>query len=172
MRVTNVDETTLDVKWFLIDREGAIGAFATAGAGEIPDSYRESMEELSQLRHFFRVGCEITTSLIVDPSLANRFGLHDRSMAIEYAGSYKHQFSRRGLYFFDCDPEGPMPRGYFRVSLPLKPLDAKELPAEIQRIIRSKGAPHIPFAELQDVPASLIRSWGAPDGSAKKKKGS
>ena len=138
MRISDLEQETLDLDWFGVDPSGAIAHFATGGKGFLPDSVIASKEELMVLSDYFKhelcASCEAQISDNVDSQVR----LPDKSRESKefYLRDYRNM-AQKGLYSFDFIDRQPVrPTGYFLVARPELPIRIANLPAGIQIILK------------------------------------
>jgi hypothetical protein len=149
MKITDVQEETEDLDWFAVDRSGAVAHIATGGMGFLPDTVKESFEDLNRLKNFFRSLADNRCQAVVSDRLTSRL---PPNIAIESVVTFSdfRSMASRGLYSFDCVLSGRRPTGYFLVAFPTEPLKADALPTAIQTLLR-RTACHRSFSECVDI---------------------
>ncbi|HMF20132.1 MAG TPA: hypothetical protein VKE98_23190 [Gemmataceae bacterium] len=79
MRISDLEQETLDFDWFGVDPSGAVAHFATGGRGFFPDSVIASKEELMILSDYFKYElCDSCEAQISD-NLDSQVRLPDKS---------------------------------------------------------------------------------------------
>ena len=132
--ITDLEEETLDLKWFSVDDSGEIAHFASGGRGFLPPSVKASKSNLDRLKTFFRKDLSPNGIGIVSANLL----LHEHFESEAEKTRYLEFFSQnatKGLYSFDCFIDATRPTGYFLVVTPSRPLKVDDLPHDIRQIL-------------------------------------
>jgi hypothetical protein len=139
MRISDLEQETLDLDWFGVDPSGAIARFATGGRGFFPDSVIASKEELMVLTDYFKyelcASCEAQISNNIDSQLKGRLPDKSSKSKQTYLRDYCN-IAQKGLYSFDLIDRPVRPTGYFLVARPELPIRIANLPTEIQIILK------------------------------------
>ncbi|WP_449386944.1 hypothetical protein [Chryseobacterium lineare] len=133
MIITEIEQQTMDVDWFITDSEH-IGFMASAG-GKLPESVARSKENNEILYGFFRSLPEISEVVInpkLDSILIKIFG---SGVNKRYLEDYVFM-TKKGLYSFDKTyPNNFSDPHYHLVASPEIPLKLKKLPQNIVDIL-------------------------------------
>jgi hypothetical protein len=134
--LTEIDEDEQyerDFDWFCVDEAGEIGHFTTAGFKRLPRSVEHSAEDRDVLEEFcerqlkggrrYRVDADLPPEIMTPKSGLERYLRNFVAMA------------DKGLYSFDIESYLSPKSHYFRVAVPLRPLQIEELPRHIQNIL-------------------------------------
>jgi hypothetical protein len=133
MLVSDLDQEILDLDWFALDVDGAVGHFATAGAGALPEPLLSmTKQDFDFIQNYFETLFVQSTGL----------------------KSYLDA-ARIGLFEFDALRAECRPVGYFRVSLPSVPLLITKLPPDIAGML-SKTVLPVSFRRTEKIPLELI----------------
>src|SRR5262249_44019510 len=81
MPISDIEEETLDLDWFALDRNGHIGHFTTGGMGDLPQTVREgySVDSLASVTDFFRTSVKPRATPIVNPALTKYVRISEAS---------------------------------------------------------------------------------------------
>ncbi|MFN1218826.1 hypothetical protein ACKW6Q_17810 [Chryseobacterium kwangjuense] len=127
--ITEIHQQTMDLDWFLTDRE-YIG-FMASGGGKLPGSVAGSEENRQVLVNYFRNLPEIS-EIMINPELDNILG---SEVSDRYLEDYV-LMTKKGLYSFDKTyPVQFLNPQYHLVAGPKQPLKLKDLPRNILDII-------------------------------------
>ncbi|MDH6252956.1 hypothetical protein M2347_002683 [Chryseobacterium sp. H1D6B] len=138
--ITEIEQQTLDVDWFLTD--GKHISLMASGGGQLPDSVAVSAENNEKLRIYFRNLPEIS-DVIIDPELDNLLLKRLGSVADERYLSDYVSMTKKGLYSFDKSISADfLDPGYHLVAKPVKPLTIYDLPQDISAILMLTRYPH------------------------------
>jgi hypothetical protein len=156
MKIPDIDVETQDLDWFAIDKEGAVGHFTTGGFGVLPRPAASSYGDLKKLLGFFRE----TLAPATTASISNNLQSHKQFNNDSAKSRYLHDsiaMASRGLFSFDCC-YGNRPTGYFKVTLPSKPLHFSSLPVEIQQILKRTVLSEISFKDVDEINEEYLLS--------------
>ena len=152
--VSDVDEATLDLDWFAIDKDHALGHFTTGGLGFLPRGAASSREVLEMLTAFFCGRPRIIGSAVVNPNVCAwarlKKGQEDRYLEDFVA------MAERGLFSYDHVPTGRGASHYFRVAAPTTPLALDQVPDEIRQALQAMVLPKVAFALDEEIPVSAL----------------
>src|SRR5262249_30305721 len=81
MPISDIEEETLDLDWFALDRNGYIGYFTTGGMGDLPQTVREgcSVDSLARVTDFFLESVKPRATPIVNPALTRYVRISEAS---------------------------------------------------------------------------------------------
>jgi hypothetical protein len=130
------DEGRLDLDWFALDAQGAVGHFTTGGCGALPRSVAAAREDLETVRACLLALPETTTA-IVNPNRSATIPLFP-SVRPEPVANLRPwtATAARGMYAYDyIEDRKRRPRPYLLVARPELPLTADDLPPEIRAIL-------------------------------------
>ncbi|WP_261511279.1 hypothetical protein [Chryseobacterium paludis] len=132
MIITEIEQQTLDIDWFLTD--GKYIGFMASGGGKLPDSVAKSAENHKKMVSYFRNLPEISDFVInpeLDALLIKRSGTGaDERYLTDYVS-----MTKKGLYSFDKSNFNNFLDGqYHLVASPVKPMTVGDLPNEILEI--------------------------------------
>jgi hypothetical protein len=130
------EEAELDLDWFALDSQGAVGHFTTGGCGALPRSAAASREDLDAVRAYV-LGTPEITSAIVNANRSASIRLFP-SVKPEPAAALRPwtATAARGLYAYDyIEDRRRRPRPYLLVARPELPLRADELPPHVREIV-------------------------------------
>ena len=156
MEVSELDEETQDLDWFALDKEGAVGHFATGGFGALPRSVASSLEDLKKITEYFRSQHAPIASPIVSRVIDSHISLKDEGVMTRYLEDYMKMASR-GLFSFDYLRTGTRPRGYFEVAKPSTPLHSTSLPQEIRQILEKTVLDGISFSTADEIGVEALQ---------------
>ncbi len=131
-RITEDEQQSIDFDWFCVDEVGDIGHFTTAGFKRLPRSVERSAEDLKLLKEFFQKGFEGGRGYKLDVDLSREI------QAPNSGAGYLRDFvymADKGLYSFDIETYLRPGSYYFRVAVPLIPLQFEELPRHVREIL-------------------------------------
>ena len=123
MRISEVDLQCEDIMWFAVDSKGNIFECTSAGCGNVPEYVCKSRKETDTLMEYFTEKAPVvTTAKLLIPA-------EDNDLTADISN-----LSSKGIYCFDltdydCDDR------YSMVSLPEKPINVFNLPADIQKLL-------------------------------------
>ena len=155
--ITEEDEAALDLDWFALDRDGAVGHFTTGGCGALPRSVASSKADLDAVREY----------LLSLPETGAALVNHDRRETIPLFPSARREpaarlrpwtaTAARGMYAYDyIEDRRRRPRPYLVVARPELPLTADELPPAIRSILNRTVLPDVIFARDDLVPLARL----------------
>ena len=123
MRISEIDLQCEDIMWFAVDSKGNIFECTSAGCGNVPEYICKSREETDSLLEYFTEKSPVVTKAkLLIPA-------EDNDLTANII-----DLSSKGIYCFDltdydCDDQ------YSMVSLPEKPINVSDLPANIQELL-------------------------------------
>jgi hypothetical protein len=141
------EEGRLDLDWFALDAQGAVGHFTTGGCGALPRSVAASWEDVEAARAYLLALPE-TTSAIVNPNRPATIPLFP-SVRPEPAAQLRPwtATAARGMYAYDyIEDRKRRPRPYLLVARPQLPLTADELPPDVREILARTVLRDVVFA--------------------------
>lgn len=124
MRFSAIDLQCNDIMWFATDRYGCVIALTGGGEGNIPEYVCRSMEETEEIEDYFINKAEEicgSTLLIGD----------NGSLLCHEAES----LAKKGIFCFDVSSEPMYKHGYYKISVPDRPLRLAELPDNIRSML-------------------------------------
>lgn len=121
-----------DIEWYGIDNLGNIAVFCSAGYADVPEFVCGNKERAEKLVDFFDIMPHITDCKL-------HFIPCSKTLSKEVAENY----SKKGLFYFDSDDNSKSDKGictlqlfYTKQSSPENPLKFKDLPENIQKLLR------------------------------------
>ena len=151
------EEPALDLDWFALDAQGAVGHFTTGGCGALPRSAAASRADVDMLRDYFLALPEIGAA-ILNPHRASSLPLF-RPRAPDPASQLRPwtATAARGLYAYDyVEDRRRRPRPYALVARPELPLHAGELPAQIRSVLGRTVLRDVVFASDDVIPLESL----------------
>lgn len=148
-----------DVDWFGVDHENHIGHFTTGGFGPIPRQALESFNSVAEFRVVLRYFEDMPATCQALESQNWRSKSHDRlDMSNEravrlYLSDYVAMASK-GIYSYDADVNARGPVPYFRIAMPVNPLNVGSLPPEISLQLKKISLPNVAFADRLEIVAA------------------
>jgi hypothetical protein len=137
MVISQSEQEQSDFDWFAVDEDGHVGHFTTAGFKHLPASVAKDAEDLQFVTKYFTTQAPIRCGHAIDDcSLAQK--VHDWK-GIENESRYLSGFisiADKGLFSYDIDTYVVPDLSYFRVASPLCPVNVRELPADVQRVVQ------------------------------------
>lgn len=130
-RIDRNECSFMDMEWFGVDRAGNIAVFCSAGVGNLPEFVCADKERANALIEYFE-----TAEKISDTILLNKMNMTERFQWVA------HDFSDRGLYYFDSDDNTEfgvcrLHEYYTKISIPQNPIKFCSLPEHIQKIMEN-----------------------------------
>lgn len=123
MRISEVDLQCEDIMWFAVDSKGNIFECTSAGCGNVPEYVCKSRKETDILLEYFTEKAPVVTKTkLLIPA-------EDNDLTADISN-----LSSKGIYCFDLIDYAHDDR-YSMVSLPEKPLNVSNLPADIQELL-------------------------------------
>jgi hypothetical protein len=125
-----------DFDWFAVDDEGRIGHFTTAGFKYLPNSVSNSAEDLEHVTTYFkdialkRGGYKVDSQLITEVP-----DWKDEEHEVQYLASFVGM-AEKGLYSYDIHTYVAPGLAYFRVAIPVSPINVYELPTDVRKIVQ------------------------------------
>jgi hypothetical protein len=136
-----LDIEGLEYDWLATDAEDHVAFFSTAGAGYAPPAFLRDTDAHDEA---------IAAILALPASTTARFA---RELAPHLQNTWR-LVAERGLYAYDCDPNG----GPYRlVAAPEVPVRSAQLPSSIAALARSVAYPDVRFAQLDSILSDLLR---------------
>jgi hypothetical protein len=159
MPISKVDQETLDLDWFAVDRYGNLAHFATGGQGAIPRHEALSVDGLIHTSQLVKLSLFPITIPQVSPSLERRLGTMDGEKKERYLHSFM-EFTKRGLFSFDYIHGVGRPQGYSIVARPAKPAHLADCPDNLQSLLQQIVFERLSFASAEKLDAAEVTSLG------------
>lgn len=157
--ISEIELEVMDIDWFAVDEDGALGHFTSGTSGLLPPSVISSKIKLEKVFSFIselpmtrKVQVDDKCEDIVSPSFWKRLS-NPMEMFLE---CYLKMGSRE-LYSYDYYEHDPKNYSYFRVIIPEKPLLLDELPNDIQHILGKTILRGMKFAGTQEIGAMHVK---------------
>lgn len=123
MRISEIDLQCEDIMWFAIDSKGNIFECTSAGCGNVPEYVCKSHEETDFLLEYFTKEAPVVTKArLLIPA-------EDNDLTADIL-----DLSSKGIYCFDIT-DYDNDEQYNMISLPEKPINVSDLPANIQKLL-------------------------------------
>ena len=114
MKYTEIELQCEDLLWFAVDNNELIISFTTGGIGCVPEFIINSKENTLALQKFFL-----------------------EEFASDINGNDDSALSEKGIYCFDVDYNDNYGNSYKIISEPNKPIHLKDLPYDIQKVLKN-----------------------------------
>ena len=123
MRISEIDLQCEDIMWFATDSKGHIFACTSAGCGNVPEYICRRREETDILLEYFTTNAPLVTKpILLIPA-------EDNDLTADIIN-----LSSKGIYCFDIT-DYDEDDVYNMISLPEKPINRSQLPANIQELL-------------------------------------
>lgn len=132
--ISIIEQATLDLDWFIVDKKGSIAIFSSGG-GILPKYICENYDvaSLKTVSKFFQDLNFINENVKINSELSRFVDFKTEDEYTSYI-KFSTSYSQKGLYAFDhtvpCDMVETM---YHLVASPVIPLNINDIPVEIMR---------------------------------------
>ena len=137
-RITFEELFTIDVEWYGIDRVGNIAVFCSAGKANVPEFVCADKERYALL-------IDLVQAL---PPISNVQFYFECSTKNSLPLQVAKEFSEKGLFYYDSDDHSKakdnisvLQSYYTKSSAPVKPLLYKDLPKQLQELLKDHFLP-------------------------------